>query len=69
MKVNVESIKKLYPHGTRVRCDNMEDPWNPIPSGMEGTVDFVDDIGQIHMEWDNGSCLALCPREDQFTRL
>ena len=29
-------------------------------------VDHVDDIGQIHMKWENGSSLALNVEEDRF---
>ncbi|MFQ7397231.1 MAG: DUF4314 domain-containing protein [Neglectibacter sp.] len=34
---------------------------------MEGKVIDVDDIGQIHVEWENGSTLALNVEEDDFT--
>ena len=34
--------------------------------GLEGTVYNVDDIGQIHVRWDNGSSLALNYEEDSF---
>ena len=39
----------------------------PDASGMEGKVTGVDDIGQIHVEWENGSTLALNVEEDDFT--
>jgi hypothetical protein len=29
----------------------------------------VDDIGQIHVKWHNGSSLALVPEEDSFRKL
>lgn len=61
MKVNsarVEMLKKIYKNGDRVVCDFMDDP-SPVPSGTEGTVTCVDSIGQIHVNWDNGSTLAL----------
>lgn len=32
-----------------------------------GKVIDVDDIGQIHVEWENGSTLALNVEEDDFT--
>lgn len=38
-----------------------------MPSGIMGTVDFVDDMGQLQMTWDNGRTLALVPGEDRFT--
>jgi hypothetical protein len=60
-------IKQQYPPGTRIRLDAMNDPYDPIPSGTLGKVDFVDDAGQIHMKWDNGSGLAIVPGEDRFS--
>ena len=63
----VERIKALYPAGTRIRRNQMDDPWSPVPEGTEGTVDMVDDIGQLHMKWDNGRTLPLVPGEDSFS--
>lgn len=65
----VKRIKENYPKGTRIRLESMEDPLAPVPSGMEGTVNFVDDIGQIHMKWDNGRSLALVPGVDVFSKM
>ena len=64
--MNVASIKNKYPAGTRIKLIEMNDPWNPVEPGTEGTVQLVDDIGQIHMKWDNGRTLALVPGQDQF---
>lgn len=58
-------IKAKYPEGTRIELEQMEDS-QAIESGTRGTVDFVDDIGQIFMKWDNGRRLALVPNEDKF---
>ena len=62
-------IRDQYSPGTRIRLTQMDDPYAPIPSGTEGTVDFVDDAGQIHMKWDNGRSLALIPGEDSFSKI
>ena len=62
-------IRDQYSPGTRIRLIQMDDPYAPIPSGTEGTVDFVDDAGQIHMKWDNGRSLALIPGEDSFSKI
>jgi hypothetical protein len=61
--------KEMYPKGTRLELISMEDPYSPIESGTQGTVEFVDDMGQIHMKWDNGRTLALIPDEDSFKRI
>lgn len=62
-------IKETYPPGTRIELISMEDPFAPIPSGIRGTVKVVDDIGQLHMYWDNGRSLAVVPGEDSFRKL
>ena len=36
-------MRDQYSPGTRIRLTQMNDPYAPIPSGTEGTVDFVDD--------------------------
>ena len=67
--MSVAELKRQYPKGTRIRCDGMDDPYDPIPEGTEGTVVAVDDAGQIHMAWDSGRTLALIPGVDRFTVL
>ena len=61
-----QRYKESYPPGTRVMLLSMEDPWAPVPSGTRGTVEVVDDIGQLHMKWDNGRSLALIEGADEF---
>lgn len=64
----VERIKKLYPTGCRVTLDRMDDIQAP-PKGTQGTVLFVDDVGTIHIKWDNGSSLGVAFGEDQCHRI
>ena len=64
----IRQIKENYPPGTRLQLIQMEDQW-AVPSGTRGTVDFVDDQGQIHPKWDNGRSLAVLPQVDQFRKL
>ena len=61
--------KAKYPPGTRIELLGMEDPFSPIAPGTRGTVDHVDDAGQLHMRWDNGRTLAVIPGEDSFRKL
>lgn len=62
----VERLKGMYPKGTRIRLAAMPGELD-MPLGLMGTVDFVDDIGQLQMTWDNGRTLALVPGEDSFS--
>lgn len=62
-------IKAEYPPGTRILLSSMNDPFAPVPPGTKGTVEHVDDAGQIHMKWDNGRSLALIAGEDSFRKL
>ena len=57
-----------FPPDTRIELVHMEDNW-AVPSGTRGTVDYVDDAGQIHMKWDNGRTLAIVPQVDKFRKL
>lgn len=45
-------LRDMYPPGTRVECLCMNDPFAPVPSGTKGTVFHVDDMAQIHVNWD-----------------
>lgn len=60
--MNKQATDKLK--GTRVELIQMEDPYTKLKQGDKGTVDFVDDIGQVHVKWDSGSTLALIPGVD-----
>ena len=61
----IEEIKNRYPKGTKIKLIEMNDVQAP-PIGTTGIIDFVDDIGQIHISWNNGSSLALIPDVDKF---
>lgn len=62
----VERIKNMYPIGTRIELLSTMDDMQGIEKGTKGTVIGVDDIGTIHMKWDNGRGLGLIPGEDNF---
>ena len=51
--------------GMRVKLIYMEDPQAPA-LGTEGTVQFIDDIGTIHVAWDTGCSLGLVPGVDEW---
>lgn len=60
--------KEQYPEGTRIELLSMNDS-QAVPPGTRGTVNHVDDLGSIHMNWDNGRTLSICPQEDSFRKL
>lgn len=64
----IAEIRLNFPPDTRIELIHMEDKW-AVPSGTRGTVDHVDDAGQIHMKWDNGRTLAIVPQVDKFRKL
>lgn len=63
--MNIENIKEKYTEGTRIELNLMKGE-SQMPSGLKGTVTYVDDAGQVHIDWDNGSTLALNVIEDSF---
>jgi len=40
-----------------------------VPPGTRGTVDHVDDMGNVHTKWDNGRTLSAIPGVDIFRKL
>lgn len=66
--MTVKQLKSKYPRGTLIRCISMDDPF-AVPTGTLGIVEHVDDEGQIHMNWSNGSSLALIPDIDTFMKV
>ena len=34
-----------------------------------GTVQYIDDLGQIGVNWDTGSSLSLIPGKDSFSKI
>ena len=69
MKRNAERAKELFPPGTRIELLHMDDPYHPVPDGMRGTVQTVDDAGTVFPLWDNNRTLGVVYGEDRFRRL
>lgn len=61
----IKKLKETYPEGTAVCLFRMKGE-EQMPFGLRGTVRLVDDIGQIHVSWENGSSLPINTEEDEF---
>lgn len=64
---DIERMRKMYPAGTKIRLNHMDDPFSPVPPGTIGEVTIIDDGGNIHMKWQNGRTLPLIEEADDFT--
>ena len=64
----IESLRASFPQGCRVELLQMADPHAP-PIGTTGTVIGVDDLGTVHVKWDNGSGLGVAYGEDDCRRI
>ena len=62
----LEQLRKKYPVGTKLQLISMRNEKYPIPPGNVGEVTHIDDMGSIHMKWENGSFLAIIPEVDSF---
>lgn len=63
-----EKLKKLFPIGTRVVLDKMDDIQAP-PVGTTGTVEGIDDVGDLLIRWDTGGSLKLIYGVNAFHRI
>lgn len=64
----IEELREFFAPGTRVKLIKMDDIQAP-PVGTIGIVDHVDDIGTIHVNWENGSTLGAVFAEDEIESL
>lgn len=63
-----ERLKAQYPTGTRVALIEMDDAYAP-PIGTLGTVQYIDDMNTIHVNWDNGSTLGVVYQVDRIRKV
>ena len=64
-QAKIQEIKKKYKKGTKIKLIKMYDI-QAVPPNTLGIVDHVDDIGTIHIKWENGSSLGLIEDKDKF---
>jgi len=52
--------------GDRLELVHINDKFTNLNPGDKGTIDYIDDLKNIHMKWDNGSTLSLIPGVDEY---
>lgn len=60
-------IKEVFKEGMGVYLYEMQG--EPNMFDLKGEVLYVDDIGQVHIRWENGSSLALNVNCDSYKLL
>ena len=65
-KAYLEQLRKQYPKGTKLQMITMRNEKYLVPPGTVGEVTHIDDMGNIHICWQNGSSLAIIPEVDSF---
>ncbi len=68
-KEELEALRAEYPPGCRVELVKMDDPYREMPPGLRGVVTGIDDSGSIHVDWQNGSSLAVIFGEDHAVKI
>lgn len=65
----LETLRREYPAGTKVELISLDDPYKKIPSGSIGTVELVDDAGQLHTVWEGYGSLAMIYGVDEWRKV
>ncbi len=68
-KEELEALREKYPPGCRVELVKMDDPYREMPPGLQGVVTGIDDSGSVHVDWQNGSSLAVIFGEDYAVKI
>ena len=68
-KEQLEALREKYPKGCREELVKMDDPYREMPPGLKGVVTGIDDSGSIHVDWQNGSSLAVIFGEDYAVKI
>jgi len=69
-QAEVCTLRQQYPKGTRVELVSMDDAYTCLKPGEKGTVQFVDDAGTVHIQWDcNSSLLGIVYGVDRIKKL
>tara|TARA_R110001592_G_scaffold350329_1_gene646367 strand:+ start:6119 stop:8131 length:2013 start_codon:yes stop_codon:yes gene_type:complete len=64
----MRNVDPMAREGMRVRMIHMDDE-RPVDEGLEGTIEKIDDLGTLHVRWDDGRLLGVIPNEDNYELL
>lgn len=67
IREEILGIKEVFKEGMGVYLYEMQG--EPNMFDLKGEVLYVDDIGQVHVRWENGSSLALNVNCDSYKLL
>lgn len=56
---NKEDFKRQYQKGMGILLLEMKDNISPVPPGTLGIIEYIDDLPQCHMKWDNRRTLPI----------
>lgn len=65
-KEELKYLRNKYKVGTKIKLIRMYDLIGAVPPNTTGIISCIDDIGTIHIEWENGSSLGLNFEIDEF---
>jgi hypothetical protein len=52
--------------GDRVEVIRCYDAYTKLRPGTRGTVSLIDQLGTVHVQWDDGRNLGLVPGQDEW---
>lgn len=64
----IENVKRIYTPGLVIILVKMAGEPS-MPRGLKGPITHVNDMGLIHVRWEDGSGLTVDPQEDEFVLL
>jgi hypothetical protein len=70
MSYNLININPMAKIGMRIRMGEMDGgELNPVDEDLEGTIHHIDDIGTLHVKWDDGRYIGVIPNVDTYQLL
>lgn len=62
-------VKPTFSVEDRVELVYTSDQYTQLQPGTRGTIALIDDLGTIHVNWDDGSRLGIIPGEDVIRKV